>query len=172
MGLACQNYSESERTFGHGTDSEDCSTRTQGAGSNVSGADGAVGGQVVGTDDTATRMGKAVAIIILSLGDTPLRAVDGENEDLREMWTRLHARYARTSSSTKVTLHEKVANKNLKRRGNVVNHIPELEQLYDMLKKMGDNVTQGQRVATFLRNLGPEYDAAVSALRSIPDELL
>jgi hypothetical protein len=67
-------------------------TRTHGAGADDSGADGAVGKQVAGTEDTATRMGKAAAILILSLRDWPLRTVVGASEDPREMGTSLHAR--------------------------------------------------------------------------------
>jgi hypothetical protein len=81
--------------------------------------------------NAAMRRSKAVAIIVLSLEVRPLRAVVGVRGDPREMWRRLHVRYAGASSSTKVSLHETVANKRLKKGGNMLNHIAEFEQLYE-----------------------------------------
>jgi gag-polypeptide of LTR copia-type/Integrase core domain/GAG-pre-integrase domain len=54
--------------------------------------------------NAAMRRSKAVAIIVSSMGDRPLRAVVGVRGDPREMWRRLHVRYAGASSSTKVSL--------------------------------------------------------------------
>jgi hypothetical protein len=99
------------------------------------------GGQAGRIDgNAAMRRSKAVAIIVSSLGDRPLRAVVGVRGDPREMWRRLHVRYAGASSSTKVSLYETVANKRLKKGGNMLNHIAEFEQLYDRLHSMGDAV--------------------------------
>jgi hypothetical protein len=64
-----------------------------------------------------------------------------------------------------------VANKRLKKGGNMLNHIAEFEQLYDRLDSMGDAVVEGQRVATFLASLGSEYESIIVALRTIPVEL-
>jgi gag-polypeptide of LTR copia-type len=69
--------------------------------------------------NAAMRRSKAVAIIVSSLGDRPLRAVVGVQGDPREMWRRLHVRYASASSGTKVSLYETVANKRLKKGGNM-----------------------------------------------------
>jgi gag-polypeptide of LTR copia-type len=80
-------------------------------------------------------------------------------------------RYAGASSSTKVSLYETVANKRLKKGGNMLNHIAAFEQLYDRLDSMGDSVVEGQRVANFLASLGPEYESIILALRTIPVEL-
>jgi hypothetical protein len=112
-----------------------------------------------------------VAIIVSSLGDRPLRAVVGVRGDPREMWRRLHVRFAGASSSTKVSLYETVANKRLKKGGNMLNHIAEFEQLDDRLDSMGDAVVEGQRVATLLASLGSEYESIIVALRTIPVEL-
>jgi hypothetical protein len=55
------------------------------------------GGKAGRTDaNTAMRKSKAVAIIVSSLGDRPLRAVVGVRDDPREMWRRLYVLYAGT----------------------------------------------------------------------------
>jgi gag-polypeptide of LTR copia-type len=53
----------------------------------------------------------------------------------------------------KSSLHETLANKRLKREGNMRNRIAEFEQLYDRLDSMGDAVVESQRVATLLRSI-------------------
>jgi hypothetical protein len=64
-----------------------------------------------------------------------------------------------------------VANKRLKKGGNMLNHIEEFEQLYDRLDSMGDAVVEGQRVPTLLASLGSEYGSIIVALPTIPVEL-
>jgi gag-polypeptide of LTR copia-type len=130
------------------------------------------GGEAGRTErNTAMRRSKALAIIVSSLGDKPLRAVVGVRRDPREMWRRLHVRYARPASSTKVSLYEILANKRLKRGGNMQNHIAEFEQLYDRIDSMGDAVVEVQRVATLLRSVGAEYESIVLALRTVPGNM-
>jgi gag-polypeptide of LTR copia-type len=50
----------------------------------------------------------------------------------------------------------------------MLNHIAEVEQLYDRLDSMGDAVVEGQRVATLLRSLGAEYESIVILRDRLP----
>jgi gag-polypeptide of LTR copia-type len=101
---------------------------------------------------------------------TTLRAWLGARDNPREMRARLHARYASASPSTRVTFHKRVAGKRPKTGGNTVDRISALERLYAGLEAVGDDVLPGQSVATLMGSLGPECDAAVTELRTTPDE--
>jgi gag-polypeptide of LTR copia-type len=92
-------------------------------------------------------------------------------DDPREMWKQLQARYSNKSENAKVMVYDKIAAVSLKADGNVRSLISDLEVLYDRLLSMGDEVSESQRVAKLLGAVRDEYESVVTALRTVSDKL-
>jgi gag-polypeptide of LTR copia-type len=100
--------------------------------------EGVVAGAGNQTVNQALKADKAAGIIAASLGDKPLQAVLSVQDDPREMWKRLQARYSNNSENAKVMVYDKIAAVCLKADGNVRSLISDLEVLYDQLRSMGE----------------------------------
>jgi hypothetical protein len=98
------------------------------------------------TVNQALKADQAVGIIVASLGEKPLQAVLSVQDDPREMWKRLQARYSNKSENAKVMVYDEIAAVSLKADGNVRSLISDLEVLYDQLLSMGDEVSESQQV--------------------------
>jgi hypothetical protein len=141
------------------------SSWTATGGEAAEGVEAGAGNQTV---NQALKADKAVGIIVASLGDKPLQAVLSVQDDPREMWKRLQARYSNKSENAKVMVYDKIAAVSLKADGNVRSLISDLEVLYDRLLSAGDEVSESQRVAKQLGAVRDEYEFVVTALRTFP----
>jgi gag-polypeptide of LTR copia-type len=146
------------------------SSWTATGGEATEGVEAGAGNQTV---NQALKADKAVGIIVASLGDKPLQAVFvlSVQDDPREMWKRLQARYSNKSENAKVMVYDKIAAVSLKADGNVRSLISDLEVLYDQLLSMGDEVSESQRVAKLLGAVRDEYESVVTALRTVSEKL-
>lgn len=123
------------------------------------------------TEEAKKKAAKAWMYIANGLGDVPLRAVCKEVEECpRKIWEELDTRYESTAETAHITVAENLAKKTLKPGGDVVNHMGEIEAMYDRLDKMGDHTSDRTKIAKLLASLPKEYDSISAALRASPAE--
>jgi gag-polypeptide of LTR copia-type len=134
-------------------------------------AEDVVGGAGNETVNQASKVDKAVEIIVASLRDKPLHAVSSVQEDPREIKKRLQARHSNKSEYAKVMVYDQITGVNLKAAGNGRSLISDLEELYDLRLSMGDEMSECQRVAKLMEAVSDEYKSVLTALSNVSYKL-
>ena len=93
---------------------------------------------------------KARALLINSLGDRPLRAVQKSKASPKEMWIRLHDRYATSSPASRIQLHMTLHSMKPKPHEDISDFIENFESIFARLAAMGHPVEETTQVAMLL----------------------
>ena len=112
---------------------------------------------------------KARALLINSLGDRPLRAVQKAKRSPKGMWKKLHDRYATSSSASRIQVHMALHSKKLKPDEVMEDFIDGFESLFERLAAMDYEIEESMKVAMLLSSFdsSKDYDHVISALKTL-----
>ena len=117
---------------------------------------------------------KCLAILINSLGDRPLRAVQTVADDPKEVWDKLHARYASSGASRRVALQTEALTKRWDESMDMEDYVTSFENLYERLEKMGNKVPEETRLSTLLTSFqlseSKEHNNLIEAIKTVDEE--
>lgn len=90
---------------------------------------------------------RALAVIVWSLGDKPLRAIQNCESDI-EAWEKLSSRYASKSLINRLILINNVLDMKLKNDVQIGDHVAQLKSQFSRLAAMDSAVEEQMQVAT------------------------
>lgn len=139
-----------------------------------------VNGKVSKPGDTASSderaayaklMARAKALIILGLGDRPLKAVQKHADDPATLWAKLALRYASKTTSTKLMLLNEVFNHRYTAGTALVDHIADMELSFTKLSAAGQDLDELLQVSALLSSLSgiPDYEPTIAAIRTMDE---
>lgn len=112
---------------------------------------------------------RAKATIILSIDDNQLPIV--KNSVLaRDVFASLKSYHQKSTRSVRVSLLKKLCASNLSERGNLEEHLRELDELFDRLDAAGTELDKDTKICMILRSLPPSFDGIVTALDNRADD--
>lgn len=120
-------------------------------------------------DEWKTADRKAKATIVLLLEDSQLSLIKN-CASAREVFTALKSYHQKTTRSVRVSLLKKLCAVNLPERGNLEEHLREIDELFDRLDAAGTELDKDTKVCMLLRSLPPSFDGIVAALDSREDD--
>lgn len=115
---------------------------------------------------------RAVALMVLALGDKPLKAVQKYSKDPKEMWTKLTGRYAGKTTSNKLSLMNEIFSRKLEHGESISDHIAELELSFTKLENAGQKIQDLMQVSILLSSLKEcdEYESTIAAIKTMDEE--
>ena len=139
-----------------------------------------VTGQLVAPSDSAAAdekaafaklKAKATALLILALGNRPLKAVQKHEGDPATMWTKLTSRYASKTTSTKLMLLNEVFNQKYLGGTSLADHIADLELGFTKLAAAGQDLDELLQVSALLSSLSglSDYESTIAAIRTMDE---
>ena len=111
-------------------------------------------------------------MIIIALGNEPLKVVQKHSKDPSLMWEKLITRYAGKNTSNKLTLLNEVFSKSFSMGEIMCDYIGDLETAFTKLDNAGIPLTEIIQVAVLLgsnKNC-PEYEAMVAAMQTMDED--
>lgn len=112
---------------------------------------------------------KAKATLVLLLEDSQLSLIKNCTS-AHEVFNALKSYHQKTTRSVRVSLLKKLCAVNLPERGNLEEHLREIDDLFDRLDAAGTELDKDTKVCMLLRSLPPSFDGIVAALDSREDD--
>ena len=114
---------------------------------------------------------KAVAVLILGLGDRPLKAVQKDAGNPATLWKRLSSRYASKTTSTKLMLLNEVFTHKFSAGTALADHIADLELVFTKLSAAGHDLDELLQVSALLSSLEgvSDYEPTIAAIRTMDE---
>lgn len=106
---------------------------------------------------------KARSTILLLIEDNQFPIVKGSTH-AKEVYDKLKAYHLKTTRSFRVSLLKRLCSMNLTERGDLEQHVLELDDLFDRLQEAGMDLASDVRVCMLLRSLPSSFDHLVAAL--------
>ena len=115
------------------------------------------------------RKSKAAALLVVSLGDRPLKAVQKWAKDPATLWAKLVERFASKTTSTKLMLLNEVFNVKFTASSSMTDHIADLELSFTRLAAAGQNFDDLLQVSILLSSIAgmPDFEPTVAAIRTM-----
>lgn len=86
------------------------------------------------------------------------------------MFDALQSYHQKSTRSVRVSLLKKLCASNLSERGNLEEHLRELDELFDRLDAAGTELDKDTKICMILRSLPPSLDVIVTALDNRADD--
>ena len=114
---------------------------------------------------------KARAVIVMALGDRPLRAVQTA-EGPMEMWSKLHERYAGSTTASKIGVLTTLMNTRYESGEDIRDYIAKFETMFNRLEIMGSHIDEAMQVAILLVSLlnDETLSSTVAAIKTMDEE--
>ena len=115
---------------------------------------------------------KARAILVHSLGDRPLRAVQKVFNDPAKIWKKLHERYATCDSASRIQLQMLLHSKRMGPNEQMGDYVASFESIFERLAGMNCAVSEDMQVVILLSSLSSNtiYENVVGALKTLLKE--
>ena len=112
---------------------------------------------------------KARSTMLLLLEDNQFPIVKGEAH-AKNVYDKLKSYHNKKTRSFRVSLLKRLCSTNLTERGDLEQHVLELDELYDRLQEAGMDLAGDVRVCMLLRSLPSSFDHLVAALDLMSDK--
>lgn len=116
-------------------------------------------------DDWEIANRKAKATLVLLLEDSQL-AIVRKCVNAHDVFGALKAYHEKSTRSVRVSLLKKLCAINLSERGDLEQHLFEVDDLFDRLDAAGTTLDADTKICLLLRSLPPSFDGLVTALDS------
>src|SRR6218665_3567628 len=121
------------------------------------------------TAEWPTKDAKARAIIGLQVADNQLHLIRKQTT-AKGLWQTLKKLHKKATLSSKVNLVKRLCGLKLTERGDMENHLAEMQNLIDQLASLGEPLAEHLSVALFLSSLPDSYGTLIKALETRPEE--
>ena len=119
--------------------------------------------------DHHKRKAKAAALLVMALGNRPLKVVQKWADDPKILWDKLVARFASKTTSTKLMLLNEVFNLRFTAGSSMSDHVADLELSFTKLSSTGQEFNELLQVSVLLSSIAgvADFEPTVAAIRTM-----